>query len=110
MGEGRSILGGLSFGLTLVFTGSALASTDIQARYHVATLEAQAGLIFETLWRSHMATQKHDLKLGQELPTSKQELIPTEDFLIEEFSIMELEDRLELQARCNNNCSCAVGD
>jgi hypothetical protein len=25
---------------------------------------------------------------------------------VEEFSIMELEDRLELAARCNNNCSC----
>lgn len=24
----------------------------------------------------------------------------------EEFSIMELEDRLELAERCNNNCSC----
>jgi hypothetical protein len=25
---------------------------------------------------------------------------------VEEFSIMELEDRLELAERCNNNCSC----
>jgi hypothetical protein len=25
---------------------------------------------------------------------------------LEEFSIMELEDRLELAERCNNNCSC----
>jgi len=25
---------------------------------------------------------------------------------LDEFSIMELEDRLELAERCNNNCSC----
>jgi hypothetical protein len=25
---------------------------------------------------------------------------------LEEFSIMELEDRLEMADRCNNNCSC----
>ena len=28
------------------------------------------------------------------------------EFSIEEFSIVELEDRLELATRCNNNCSC----
>jgi hypothetical protein len=53
-----------------------------------------------------MATQKHDIKLSEELTRSKQELVPGEDFSIEEFSIMELEDRLELAARCNTNCSC----
>ena len=25
---------------------------------------------------------------------------------LEEFSIMELEDRLEMAERCNNNCGC----
>jgi hypothetical protein len=48
-----------------------------------------------------MATQKDKLNLSEELTTAK-----PEDLLIEEFSIIELEDRLELQARCNNNCDC----
>lgn len=29
-----------------------------------------------------------------------------QDDLLEEFSITELEDRLEFEAWCNNNCSC----
>jgi len=31
--------------------------------------------------------------------------VPTA-IVVEEFSIMELEDRLELAKRCNHNCSC----
>ena len=34
------------------------------------------------------------------VPAAKDEL------MIEEFSIVELEDRLEFLARCNPNCSC----
>jgi hypothetical protein len=34
------------------------------------------------------------------VPASKGEL------MIEEFSIVELEDRLEFLDRCNSNCSC----
>lgn len=29
-----------------------------------------------------------------------------QDELLEEFSITELEDRLEFESWCNNNCSC----
>lgn len=37
----------------------------------------------------------------------KQDAQPQVDLLIEEeFSIVELEDRLELASRCNKNCSC----
>jgi len=28
------------------------------------------------------------------------------DLVVEEFSIVELEDRLELADRCNGNCKC----
>jgi len=79
-----------------------LALHEIDQR-PVTLSEARAGFVIQqsTLEVISMATQKDKLNLNEELTTAK-----PEDLLIEEFSIIELEDRLELQARCNNNCDC----
>jgi hypothetical protein len=45
-----------------------------------------------------MADEQHHLKQAEE----REELAP------EEFEILELEDRLELQNRCNANCQCPM--
>jgi hypothetical protein len=36
----------------------------------------------------------------------KEEKLDAVGFSIEEFSIVELEDRLEMASRCNPNCNC----
>jgi len=45
-----------------------------------------------------MADEQHRLKPAEE----------REDLAPEEFEIVELEDRLELQDRCNANCKCPM--
>lgn len=53
-----------------------------------------------------MDAKKQSFTQGEDLAKVNREIIPGEDFSVDEFSILELEDRLELEGRCNSNCSC----
>ena len=59
--------------------------------------------------RSGEKTKERGMEIEKpEEPKKKNEVDITE-FAVEEFAIVELEDRLEMCGRCNVNCNCSSG-